>query len=126
MTQATAELLTGRHHPATSLAAASRARLSRIAQHERIEAYVLSCGKDGATSDEISLALDIKPHSLSARLLELRGEEKNNPMDPVLVIAKQNGKDLTRLTESGCPARVHIHFLFAGKMGQLDLFEAGR
>ena len=118
---AVAEPLVGVNHPRVSRVAAARARLNAIKVRERIEAYVLSCGRAGATSDEICMALDLGPQSVSARLLELRGEAKNVVLPAVLTIARKDGKALTRPTGSGCPARVHVHVVFGTPGEQLDL-----
>lgn len=122
-TTALREPLTGRHHPAVSARAASAARLNSIKQRARIETFVLACGTTGATSDEICLALNLGPQSVSARLLELRGEAKNCLAPAALTIARRlDGKAVTRPTGSGCAARVHVHAVLCGDAEQMNLF----
>jgi hypothetical protein len=112
------EPLSGRAHPSTSVEAAAGGALSAGYQRERIEAFILSCGEDGATYDEVCAALKLDGTSVAARLQELRGEVRNNPALARVVVRCVDGVEGTRKTRKGKSARVHVHVMLVAALGQ--------
>jgi len=90
------QLLSVRHAPATSRAAASRAEYGAEAQREQVFACLLRRGRDGATAEELGQMLELPGDSIRPRLWELRGLNRKRPELPVRV--QDSGR--TRRTEA--------------------------
>lgn len=85
----------------TSMAAAQSMRKRAETDRARVLAYVRECGDDGATCDEVEVALDLTHQSASARMWDLCGKGGGTP-----VIRLTSAR---RRTRSGRGAGVYVH-----------------
>lgn len=98
------------NHPPESHAAAEGKRPVRINQRSVILEYLTGRGTEGATCDEIEVALGLPHTSVSARLVEMEGRSIHNPMDATIVRTTE-----TRWTRRGRNARLYVALGFKGR-----------
>lgn len=89
----------------TSADAADSMEKPSLRLRSKVRLYLYECGPNGATDEEIQLALDMAPNTQRPRRLEL---EKMGAIRKLYV----DGKQVKRTTKSGRKAGVYVHTLF--------------
>lgn len=84
-----------RKHGGNIRSVEARARTNVTGRRKQVYDFIVSCGDVGATSHEISKALNLAMHVISGRLSELK------LIGRVIAIGERNGADVLRATHSG-------------------------
>lgn len=84
--------ITANKHKGNARSKEARARTNITGRRKQVYEFIVSQGEKGATSHEISQALNLPMHTISGRLSELKALQK------VVTIGARNGADVLKAT----------------------------
>lgn len=84
-----------RKHGGNARSIEARARTNVTGRRKQVYDFIVRCKEAGATSHEISQALNLPMHVISGRISELK------LIGRVMAVGERNGADILRATYSG-------------------------